>query len=72
MLPTSTHLTACSQVESDYYDRLSSKCSQERAAKQRLWTWGNRAEARSMKLAACDEVDSINARLKARTRGYAN
>jgi len=58
------------QIESEYYEKLSSKCQQEKLAKHRLWSWGNKDEARRMRMDACDEVDRINAKLGQRGNGY--
>eukprot|EP00798_Chlamydomonas_sp_ICE-L_P010785 gene10785-16930_t len=58
------------EVESEYYDKLSTRCQQEKTAKHRLWTWGSRTEARDMKLPSCDEMDSINAKLRSQQKYY--
>ncbi|GLC37065.1 hypothetical protein PLESTB_001395500 [Pleodorina starrii] len=51
------------QVESAYYERLEARCQQERLMRHRAWTWGNREQARLMKLEACDEIERVNEKL---------
>ncbi|KXZ45407.1 hypothetical protein GPECTOR_55g313 [Gonium pectorale] len=51
------------QVESAYYERLEARCQQERLMRHRAWSWGNREQARAMKLEACDEIDRVNEKL---------
>mmetsp|Transcript_26819 Transcript_26819/g.58485 ORF Transcript_26819/g.58485 Transcript_26819/m.58485 type:complete len:448 (-) Transcript_26819:459-1802(-) len=57
------------QIEADYYERVSTRCQQEKLAKQRMYTWGNREEARRMKLAACEELDSLNSKVHVKVGG---
>ncbi|KAG2431426.1 hypothetical protein HXX76_009441 [Chlamydomonas incerta] len=51
------------QVESAYYERLEARCQQERLMRHRAWSWGNREQARAMKLEACEEIERVNEKL---------
>ncbi|GIL51849.1 hypothetical protein Vafri_7770 [Volvox africanus] len=51
------------QVEHAFYERLEARCQQERLMRHRAWTWGNREQARTMKLDACDAIEKINEKL---------
>ncbi|EFJ42886.1 hypothetical protein VOLCADRAFT_107086 [Volvox carteri f. nagariensis] len=51
------------QVENAYYERLEARCQQERLMRHRAWTWGNREQARLMKLEACEEIEKVNEKL---------
>ncbi|KAG2483613.1 hypothetical protein HYH03_017555 [Edaphochlamys debaryana] len=52
------------QVEGAYYERLEARCQQERLMRHRAWSWGNREQARAMKLEACEEIDRVNEKLR--------
>lgn len=43
-MTSNTHLCAHPQIESEYYDRVQQRCQQEKLAKHRLWSWGNKEE----------------------------
>ncbi|GFR42871.1 hypothetical protein Agub_g3862 [Astrephomene gubernaculifera] len=58
------------QVESAYYERLEAKCQQERLMRHRAWSWGNREQARAMKLESCDEMERVNEKLGLRRHPY--
>lgn len=51
------------QVESEYYERVQSRCHQEKLTQQRLWTWGHRDKAREMAMPSCSELQGLNEKL---------
>ena len=60
-----------SQIERDYYDRISQRCHQERLTKQRLmYSWSTREEARRMRLPSCEEIERMNEKLAPPVRAY--
>ncbi|MEW5308291.1 MAG: hypothetical protein WDW38_000261 [Sanguina aurantia] len=68
-LGSQNRVRAEGQIESEYYDRLRTRCQQEKIMRDRAWTWGNREAAKAMKLAACEEFQSISDKLGVRN-GY--
>jgi hypothetical protein len=53
------------QVESEYYERVHTRCQSEKITQHRLHAWGNRKQAAAMAMPACEELSALTQRLNA-------